>query len=174
VSLRGWKILLLYLVCANLPDVDILPGYLLGRPNLFHHGISHSIGLAILVGLMSMGVALWRKRRDVARVFCIAFGLYFGHVLLDILIVDTTPPYGVQLLWPFSRRYFISPILIFPMVYKTDTSGTFLRSLLHVGNLRLIGVELLYFGPLVVLGQYILRRRMRSISTTEKPATHIC
>lgn len=167
-SLSGWKIILLYLFCANLPDLDILPGYLLGRPNLYHHGISHSIGLAVLIGLIAAGAAFWRGRRDAGRIFLIAFGLYFGHVLLDTLIVDTTPPYGVQLLWPLSRRYFISPVLIFPTVYKADTSGAFLSSLLHPGNLRLIGIELLYFFPLVLAGRLILRRRNRP-SVKRKP-----
>jgi membrane-bound metal-dependent hydrolase YbcI (DUF457 family) len=160
-SLRGWKIILLYLVCANLPDLDLLPGYLLGRPNLYHHGISHSIGLALLTGSIAAGVAFWRGRQDVMRIGLIAFGLYFGHVLLDTLIVDTTPPYGVQLLWPLSRKYYISPILIFPTVYKADTSGAFLRSLIHPGNLRLIAIELLYFTPPIVVAQFVLRRKSR-------------
>jgi inner membrane protein len=161
LSLRAWKIILLYLVCANLPDLDILPGYLLGRPNLYHHGISHSIGLAVVVGLVAAGAAHWKNRRGAGRVFVIAFGLYFGHVLLDTLIVDTTPPYGVQLFWPLSREYVISPVLIFPTVYKADTSGAFLGSLIHPGNLRLIGVELLYFVPLILLVRRILNRRDR-------------
>lgn len=158
ISLRGWKIILLYLLCANLPDLDILPGYLLGRPNLYHHGISHSIGLAVVVGLLAAGAVYWTKRQSAGRVFLIAFGLYFGHVLLDTLIVDTTPPYGVQLLWPLSRNYYISPVLIFPTVYKADTSGAFWGSLIHPGNLRLIGVELLYFVPPILLVRRILGR----------------
>ena len=160
-ALRGWKIILLYLLCANLPDLDILPGYLLGRPNLYHHGISHSVGLAVLVGLAAAGVTYWKNRRGAGRVFLIAFGLYFSHVLLDTLIADTTPPYGVQLLWPLSRKYIISPVLIFPTVFKADTSGAFFSSLIHPGNLRLVGIELLYFAPLVLLGQLLLRRRKR-------------
>ena len=161
-SLRGWKIILLYLLCANLPDLDILPGYLLGRPNLYHHGISHSVGLAVAVGLVAAGAVYWKRRQGAGRVFLIAFGLYFGHVLLDTLIVDTTPPYGVQLLWPMSGKYYISPILIFPTVYKADTSGAFLNSLFHSGNLLLIGVELLYFVPLILLARRILGRRTAS------------
>jgi membrane-bound metal-dependent hydrolase YbcI (DUF457 family) len=158
-SLRAWKIILLYLLCANLPDLDYLPGYLLGRPNLYHHGISHSIGLAIVVGLAAAGAVHWRKRQGAGRVFLIVFGLYFGHVLLDTLIVDTSPPYGVQLLWPLSRKYFISPVLIFPTVYKADTSNAFLGSLMHSGNLRLIGIELLYFIPLILLVRRFLSHR---------------
>jgi len=157
---RGrWKIILLYLFCANLPDLDFLPGLLVGLPNRYHHGISHSLGLAILVGLVVVLYRLWRGNRGLLRAFGITFGLYFTHVLLDCLSVDTSPPIGVQLLWPLSSRYVISPVLIFPPVHKADTSGAFLGSLIHLGNLKLIGVELLYFLPLVVMAHLILRRR---------------
>ena len=168
-SLHGWKIILLYLLCANLPDLDILPGYLLGRPNLYHHGISHSIGLALVVALAAAGAVQWKNRQGAGRVFLIAFGLYFGHVLLDTLIVDTTPPYGVQLLWPLSRRYYISPVSIFPTVYKADTSGAFWGSLIHPGNLRLIGVELLYFVPLILVVRWILGRRTVNRNRPDRP-----
>jgi membrane-bound metal-dependent hydrolase YbcI (DUF457 family) len=160
-SFQRWKTILLYLFCANLPDLDILPGYLLGQPNLYHHGISHSIGLAVLVGLTAALFSLLWGQRNPKKVFAIAFGLYFSHILLDTLIVDTTPPYGVQLLWPLSRRYFISPLLLFPTVHKADTSVAFLHSLLHPGNLKLIGVELIYFIPLVAVARFILRKKFR-------------
>ncbi|MFC1683806.1 metal-dependent hydrolase [Candidatus Zixiibacteriota bacterium] len=158
VSLRRWKIILLYVIAANLPDLDILPGFLVGLPNLYHHGISHSLGLAILMGLVVLLYRAWQRKRDLLRVFGIAFGLYLSHVLLDCLITDTTAPFGVQLLWPLSNRYVISPLLIFPTVYKAGTSGIFLSSLVHPGNLKLIGVELLYFVPLVAAAQLWLRR----------------
>ncbi|MCK4597681.1 metal-dependent hydrolase, partial [bacterium] len=115
--------------------------------------------LAILAGLAVVLYRLWLGKGKLLRSFSITFGLYFGHVLLDCLIADTSPPYGVQLLWPLSSRYIISPILIFPTVYKANTSGAFLASLLHPGNLKLIGVELLYFLPLVAAAQFVLRRR---------------
>jgi inner membrane protein len=159
VSLRRWKTILLYILAANLPDLDILPGFLVGLPNLYHHGISHSLGLAILAGLVVLFYRGWREKSGLFRAFGITSGLYLSHVLLDSLIVDTTAPFGVQLLWPLSNRYIISPLLIFPTVYKADTSGIFLSSLIHPGNLKLIGVELLYFVPLVALAQLWLRRK---------------
>ena len=32
----------------NAPDLDFIPGLILGRPNLYHHGISHSLGAAVI------------------------------------------------------------------------------------------------------------------------------
>jgi membrane-bound metal-dependent hydrolase YbcI (DUF457 family) len=159
VTLHRWKIILLYLFCANLPDLDILPGFLMGLPNRYHHGISHSLGFAILAGMVVILYKRWRGDGHLLRSLSIASGLYFTHVLLDCLIVDTSFPYGVQLLWPLSSQYVISPVLIFPTVYKADTSGAFLGSLFQLGNLKLIGVELLYFLPLVGVAHLILRRR---------------
>jgi hypothetical protein len=156
------------MICANLPDIDFLPGLMLGLPNLYHHGISHSLGLAILLALIAGIYVRWRerrhskkqwaKRRAPLRIFGIVFALYFGHALLDCLIVDTSPPFGVQLLWPLTSRYTISPVLIFPSVHKASTSGAFLGSLIHIGNLKLIAVELLYFVPLVIVTHLFIRR----------------
>ena len=39
---------LLYVVVANGPDLDFIPGLLTGAPNLYHHGRSHSLGAGIL------------------------------------------------------------------------------------------------------------------------------
>jgi inner membrane protein len=161
VTFRRWKILFWYLVCANLPDLDFLPGYLVGKPNLYHHGISHSLGLAALTGLAVGLYGLLKKKISLLKTFGIVFGLYFSHVLLDCLSIDTSPPFGVQLLWPLSGQYFISPLSIFPTVYRAGTSGAFLRSLLNIGNLKLIAVELVYFIPLVVLAHLLIRRSRR-------------
>jgi inner membrane protein len=169
VTARRWRTILLYLSFANLPDLDLLPGFLLGRPNLYHHGTSHSIGLAILVGLAAAFLRGRRWGKGFGGMLGLAFGLYFSHVLLDCLIVDTAPPYGVQLLWPLSSRYVISPLLVFPTVYKADTSGAFLGSLLHPGNLKLLGVELLCFLPLAGAAQLILRRRVRRAAPAQRP-----
>ena len=44
----GWKGALLAVILSNVPDLDYIPGYITGSPNIFHHGISHSIGFASL------------------------------------------------------------------------------------------------------------------------------
>jgi len=36
-----------------------------------------------------------------------------SHILLDWLAVDTTPPYGIQALWPFNHTWYISGIGMF-------------------------------------------------------------
>ena len=46
-----WSFLSIVLVIlvSNLPDFDFIPGILLGEPNRFHHGISHSFGFVIMI-----------------------------------------------------------------------------------------------------------------------------
>ena len=42
----GWRKLALYLFAANAPDLDFIPGLLIGQPDRFHHGAGHSVGNA--------------------------------------------------------------------------------------------------------------------------------
>jgi len=49
-SSRLWWWLLI-LTAAVAPDFDFLPGILIGDPNRFHHGPSHSITAALLFAL---------------------------------------------------------------------------------------------------------------------------
>jgi membrane-bound metal-dependent hydrolase YbcI (DUF457 family) len=38
---------------------------------------------------------------------------YGSHLLLDWLAMDANPPFGLQILWPFSRAWFISGVDLF-------------------------------------------------------------
>ncbi len=44
----GW-----FIVLANLPDFDFIPGILIGDPGRFHHTYSHSIGFVLLIMLLA-------------------------------------------------------------------------------------------------------------------------
>jgi len=44
LRVQNLKELGLYCFIANAADLDFIPGIFLGKPYLFHHGISHSIG----------------------------------------------------------------------------------------------------------------------------------
>lgn len=57
---RGW-LLTGSVVLANLPDLDFLPGLLLGDPMYFHRQGRHSITTAIIVGLVVSALAMrWK------------------------------------------------------------------------------------------------------------------
>jgi inner membrane protein len=147
-----WQYVVLYLFAANAPDLDFLPGFLVGDPDLYHHGVSHSIGFAVLFASALSLFLLFLKRDPIRRNFLIFFCLYSSHVILDWLSVDTAFPYGVPFLWPLTDEYFIAPFPFLPDVSRASSSGiSFITSLFSLHNFWTVGVEFLLFSPFVWL-----------------------
>ena len=100
----------LALVCAGLavaPDLDLLYMPL-------HRTATHSVTAAALVTIIAAAVTGWVTGR-VRWPIAIACGAAYGsHILMDWLGADASRPHGVQVLWPWSDRWFISPWAIFP------------------------------------------------------------
>jgi inner membrane protein len=168
---KRWQILALYLVAANAPDLDFIPGLLMGDPGRYHHGPSHSLGFAILFGLaLSLTTGLV-KLGDGIRNFTVFFSLYFSHVLLDYLSTDTSIPYGVQLFWPVSHEYYIAPFAFLPDIHRPVSSGMkFITGVLSLHNLWAATVEALLFGFLIFL--FTVRNgRVINRSTTRDAAS---
>ncbi|NJO78635.1 MAG: metal-dependent hydrolase [Cyanobacteria bacterium RM1_2_2] len=156
--------LLASIVLANLPDIDILPGLVLGNPAIFHRQGTHSITASILVGIFVSMLGRWNR----ASVKFIQLGvwataLYFSHIFLDLLVTDPSPPRGVQLLWPFSNAYFISPITIFNGFNYFDPEIGMLRSVLRLNNLMTALREIVLLMPIYGCIHYLLY-----LSTNEK------
>jgi inner membrane protein len=156
----SWKKLLLCCVSSNLPDVDFLPGFLLGKPNYFHHGISHSIGFSVAFALL-MGSVFYIKGGSFLRNFLLFFSLYFSHVLLDLLSYDSSIPYGLTVLWPFTGDYYISPLSLFLDIHRSSESATFITSMFNIHNLMAVLLELALFTPLIVVSVLLTRVRKK-------------
>jgi inner membrane protein len=157
------RTLFLFCVCSILPDLDFIPGFLMGEPNRFHHGISHSLGFALGFGLLMSCILFFMKDQRVLRNFVIFFTLYFSHVLLDSLCEDSSPPYGVPALWPITGHYYISPISVFLDIQRDQVSGTFIRSLFSFHNFLAILIEIVIFLPLVVIVSLFKINRVRIV-----------
>jgi inner membrane protein len=143
---HAWKLMALSILIANAPDLDFLPGLLIGDLSRFHHGPSHSIGVALLVGFVSSFLA---SRRLYA--FAMGFSLFFSHVVLDYLIQDPSPPHGVPLLWPFSQEYYMAPFAFLPKFdYSPGLSQSLLSVVFSLNNLMTMATELLLFLPWLV------------------------
>ena len=152
VHAQRWQDVVLYLFAANAPDLDFLPGLLVGDPDLYHHGVSHSFGFAVLFALALSLFLLFLKRDPIRRNFLIFFCLYSSHVVLDWLSVDTAFPYGVPFLWPLTDEYFIAPFRFLPDVSRASSSRiSFITSLFCLHNFWTVGVEFLLFSPVVWL-----------------------
>jgi membrane-bound metal-dependent hydrolase YbcI (DUF457 family) len=148
---KDWTLLGATLLAALLPDLDLVIGPFAGRS--YHHYFTHSLGFSVLFA----GIAYWAMRR-MARVspgrdaLVIASG-YLSHILLDILAKDTTPPFGVQLFWPFSDAFFISPVLVFSDVWRGS-----LALLFGLHNWLAMGREIVVLVPVVGLFWWLRRR----------------
>jgi hypothetical protein len=80
---------------------------------------------------------------------------YLSHVLLDMLSKDSAPPYGLELLWPLSEKFYISPILVFDDIWR----GSFAK-LFGLHNWLAVARETLVVGPPTALAfSWWMRRR---------------
>ena len=111
-GISSWRTLALFAGLALLPDADVILVALgtCDRGACGHRGASHSLLLALAIGLVAGYVARRLKwpvvRTMVATTFAVA-----SHALLDMLGAGGR---GLPLLWPFSQARFMSPIRIFP------------------------------------------------------------
>ena len=107
---RGWRLHDRWLtpVCVALavaPDLDLLVRQ--------HRTATHSIAAVLLVTLSAAAVAIY-ARLPILRVALTCGAAYATHLVLDWLAVDPTPPFGIQLFWPMSDRWYISGLDLFP------------------------------------------------------------
>jgi membrane-bound metal-dependent hydrolase YbcI (DUF457 family) len=117
---------------AIAPDLDLL--------TQVHRGPTHSVGAAIVVGLVALAAT-----RD-ARWALAAAAAWGSHVLLDWLGTDTWPPSGVMALWPISRRYFQAGLPLFPAVSRRYWLPGFWGD-----NLKAVAVEVCVLAPIAWL-----------------------
>lgn len=149
---------LLIIIAGVAPDFDFLPGIIIGDPNRFHHGPSHSIAAAIL-----FAATLWLLLKPVGtREAIILFSVYLSHLIADMLAADHGAPYGIPLLWPIHSEYLISPVAIFSNFShggKEAGLASVLRDIFSLPNLGAVAIEILILGPLF----WIVERRRRRL-----------
>jgi inner membrane protein len=146
---------------AMLPDIDLFAGLLV--PGV-HRTVTHSIGAVIVVTIIAAVVTAKVTRRNRARIVAVCAAAYASHLVLDWLGVDTTFPYGLQALWPFSDRFYISGWDLFG---PTARMGLFTVPTMLV-NLKAVVQETAILGPIVLL--LWLVRTGRAASTDKSPA----
>jgi membrane-bound metal-dependent hydrolase YbcI (DUF457 family) len=116
---------------ANAPDLDFVPGWLLGHPGMFHRGVTHT--LAAVVAVTLAGALLWRGG-DLAsaRLTALWAGVTYGsHLLLDYFTTNARPPHGGPFLWPLSDAYWIAPVTpLGEIIIDPSSRIGFIRSIL--------------------------------------------
>ena len=133
-------------VAANAPDLDFLPGFLVGDPNRFHHRATHTLLATMIFGLgmaaagRIAGLVPWRR-------FGSFMGLsYLTHIVLDVVTLGTKEPYGMEIFRPFSSEPFMAPFHLFLDIRREASPGGFLPSLLQKHNAEAIVRETLIMG----------------------------
>lgn len=149
----------LTLVCvalATLPDADLLiPG--------FHRRATHSIAATIAVTIVAIVVTGWvTQRRQVLgsglqekpwlrridwRIVFLCAAAHASHIVTDWLGADRSAPAGIQALWPWSDRFFMSGWDLFPQIERRQIFSV--NSMLI--NLNAFVWELVLTMPFVAL-----------------------
>jgi membrane-bound metal-dependent hydrolase YbcI (DUF457 family) len=144
-----WTALLIF--AANAPDLDFVPGILIGEPDRFHHGPAHSLGGAVLfAGLVWLIARRVVPKKAGAAALLMGIG-FVSHLFLDMCSMDTRAPNGVPLFWPFNSTYIMMPIPIFLDIQRDPRASNFFTSLLRPHNLTAAIWELLVMSLLLAI-----------------------
>ena len=147
-------LLLTAVALANAPDLDFLPGLVIGHAGAYHRGVTHTLGAALVVGA---AVAVWsglagRQRAIVVRAAAWVTAVYASHLVLDYLTADAVPPHGGRFLWPLSDAYYIAPAPVLDeIIIDSSGRGAFVASLLTPHALGVWGRQLAFLAATVVL-----------------------
>lgn len=151
----------LCLLMAIAPDLDFVPGILVGQPALYHQGITHSLGFALMVSLgLAVAYGRYSKQRGKMTAYWGGFFLaYTSHLVIDFFGPDGRLPYGQPLFWPLNDSHYLSPVPIFwgvhHVVSTSATTGQWIIAILNPHNLRAIGIEVLVMLPVLLLVWYL-------------------
>jgi membrane-bound metal-dependent hydrolase YbcI (DUF457 family) len=166
---RSTALLVIALVGSTVPDLDFLPGILIGDLRAFHHGISHSFALAMLFGAVIFVFVRAIDKALAKRAAAFALLAYSSHVMLDFVNVNPGT-LGVPLLWPVSEEQFGVNLRLFGYFHYEDSG---IPSVVHWQNVPPLSRELLVLGSVVLMllrkeriGRSFRARRRRRLGET--------
>ena len=107
---------LLISTIAILADFDLAAGLLYGYIWEFHRGISHTIALAAVIGIIALIAFMVWKVRSPYYLAALVFLAYASHPVLDYFGFDNARVPGVPLLWPLSSELYQSPWILLPSI----------------------------------------------------------
>lgn len=92
------------------PDLDAVPGLLLGDLGRFHNNLTHSLAAGLVVALATGLVMRALGRPDALKWGLLALVCFQIHLLMDLVTYDTR---GLMLWWPFSHERIQGPAPFF-------------------------------------------------------------
>lgn len=153
----AWLAAALAVFAASAPDLDFVPGILVGDANRFHQGASHSLAAAALFGITVYLLARFVGASG-GRLAVVGFLAYASHLLLDFFTQDKRAPFGIPLFWPVSSESFLAPWPVFGGVkhgVPGDSIETVLSYIFSLANVATVAVEVVVLAP-VLLGSWLL------------------
>lgn len=99
-----------------LPDLDFLPGLLIGKYDQFHNGPAHSLFFGLVAALLIGFAARVKRPSAFLPWFLLSLACYELHVVMDFF----TAGRGVLLFWPFAPDRLQPPINLFYGLHRSD------------------------------------------------------
>jgi len=165
-STEAWRRAAVFMIIGNLPDLDFLIGFALGRPGLVHRGFSHTLLAAVLFGIATGAFVSWRGRERFMPAALALGAAYASHILIDWMTTDTRPPVGGQFLWPFSDAYTIAPVTIFSEIYLDGRTRSGFLDTLFAWPVVVVLVRELGMAAVAIGGWHVLEA-LRTRAVTE-------
>jgi membrane-bound metal-dependent hydrolase YbcI (DUF457 family) len=153
----------LTLACALLagaPDLDLL----FGR---FHRTMTHSFVSVAVVAAVA-GLVAARARLPVRRVVIMCAAAWATHLLVDWLSADQSTPRGIQLLWPFDGRWFISgwDLFVGSERHQLFSAATMRR------NVEAVAQEVAVLMPIAIVLWLVRVKALAGLSTQLPGGNH--
>ena len=145
-----------FVLLANLPDLDFIPGFLVGNPTGFHHYATHSILAALLSAAVMAGVL---GKRSVLPLVLVAL----SHPVLDLLTWDQYGWYehhhGIPLFWPVSGQEIWPWLHVFSAPYV----GSDWSKLLSSRNFETVFVDVALSLAVAVAAWFVRSRSIKRV-----------
>ncbi len=103
------RVLFIIVALSLLPDLDVIPGILLGDLNGIHNSLANSILVGVLVAFAIGGVTWFAGRMAARDSFLVTLISYWLQVAMDYFTAER----GVMLFWSLTSKRFIAPIQLF-------------------------------------------------------------
>ena len=136
--------MLICILIANAPDIDLLFGLFTGSLNRWHHLGTHTLGWTLLTAFCIWLYSKFALKNHPVFAFWFVFLLIASHLGIDIFTSDTKRPIGIMLAWPFSEEYWHSAVSVFPAPAKKTVMEIF-----SLHNLKNAGWEFIISLPFV-------------------------
>lgn len=156
IGLLGWQKaatrknifgVFLFLLIANLPDIDFVLSGFSGQPELqIHQSYTHNI---FFIGIFTLPFfMIFKTRKERVALFLVSY----SHLLLDVIIVDRVAPVGIRLFFPVSEKLF--NLGFFPNFMRGKINEVF-----SWHNLVTIFLEIVFFVfPVLLISGKLVKR----------------